>query len=699
MRRRTEAAAYGFMAVALLAAGGAVAVRAAGSTNANCPWVGSAATPDQRADMVIAQMTLDDEIAMVHGVPGSPYVGHVPGNPALCIPAINLEDGPAGVADGMTGVTQLPAPVAAAASWDVGLMGRYGATIGAQERGKGAVVALAPTINIVRDPRWGRAFETFGEDPYLTASMAVADITGIQRQNVLAQVKHVAVYNQETFRNTPQDNAIVDGRTEKEIYLPAFAASVKLGRAASAMCAYSTVNGTYACQNTFLLKTVLKDGLGFAGFVTSDWSATHSTVASANAGLDMEMPGDSHFGAALKSAVQAGSVPKARLDDMVHRILRELFDYGLFDHAPTGSPGATVTSPAHAAVARDAATQGAVLLKNSGALPLDTNVVHSIAVIGRGGGAQAMTAGGGSAAVKAPYVVTPLSAIAARAGSGVTVQYADGSSASAAADLARGCDGAVVFADKFEKESADLSDINLSADQNALISQVAAANSRTVVVLNTGSAVTMPWLADVDAVVESWYPGQEDGTALAALLFGDANPSGHLPVTFPVDLSQVPAHTVAQWPGSNGRVNYSEGLQVGYRWYDAQGLQPLFPFGFGLSYTTFSYHDLVVTPLPSSRATVSVQVTNTGTRTGAAVPQIYVGQPAATGEPPKILAGFKKVMLDPGETSTVTFNVGTSSFRHWDRGTHSWVVSPGDYTIYAGSSSRDLPLSDVMTLP
>jgi beta-glucosidase len=356
-----------------------------------------------------------------------------------------------------------------------------------------------------------------------------------------------------------------------------------------------------------------------------------------------------------------------------------------------------VTSPAHATVARDVAAEGTVLLKNTGVLPLNTTSVHSIAVIGRGGGTNAMTAGGGSASVKAPSVSTPFNAITSRAGAGANVAYADGSSVPTAVGLASSSDVAVVFADKAEGESSDLGNIDLPSDQNKLIAQVAAANPNTVVVLNTGSAVTMPWVNNVAGVLEAWYPGQEDGNAIASVLFGDVNPSGHLPVTFPQSLADVPAHTTAQWPGSNGKVLYSEGLQVGYRWYDAQNLTPLFPFGYGLSYTTFDYHDLVVTPGANHTATVSVQVTNVGSRSGAAVPQIYVGQPPSSGEPPKNLVAFKKVVLDPGQTATATFALTAAAFRHWDATTNAWAVTPGTYTIDGGSSSRDLPLQGTVS--
>jgi beta-glucosidase len=822
----------------------------ASAANPQCPWVGSTAPVGQRVAAVMAKMTLDDKIAMVHGAGGSAYVGYVPPNPGLCIPALKLEDGPAGVADGMTGVTQLPAPVAGAASWDPALMKTYGSVIGSEERGKGANVDLGPTVNIVRDPRWGRSFESLGEDPYLAGQVGASDIEGIQRQGVMAQVKHWDVYNQETYRNTPADDANISDRAMHEIYMPAFEPAIKQAHASSVMCSYSTVNGHYACENAYLLGDVLKKDWNFPGFVTSDWGATHSTADSANNGLDMQMPDDSYFGAPLKLAVQAGQVPAARLNDMVSRILTEEFRFGLFDHAPVGSPGAVVTTSHHAAVARDIAEQGTVLLKNSGGILPFTGKAHSIAVIGDDAGKGAMSAGGGSASVQAPHVVTPYQGIAKRAGSGVKVTYAQGNSSGTlpavpsqyltpsqgtgngltgqyfnnmnlsgtpvltradanidsdfggnspgpgvnatgwsvkwtgtltapttgrytfsltsddgsrlflngqnvidnwrdqapttetgtvdltagqpvkievdyyqngggssvtlgwqppnsgslldqAVATAKSADVAVVFASKFESEGGDLADINLSDDQNTLISAVAAANPKTIVVLNTGSAVTMPWVDSVKGVLEAWYPGQEDGNAIASVLFGDTNPSGKLPVTFPKSLNDVPASTPAQWPGVGGKVQYSEDLLVGYRWYDTKHIVPLFPFGYGLSYTDFAFSHLVVAPnrlTPSGHVTVGASVTNTGERAGAEVVQVYVGDPASTGEPARQLKGFRKIELAPGQTSRVTFQLDARAFSSWDTTAHTWKLNSGTYHVMIGDSSANLPVSGSLVI-
>ncbi|MBO0804407.1 MAG: glycoside hydrolase family 3 C-terminal domain-containing protein [Nocardiopsaceae bacterium] len=687
-------------AVVLAAGLGTVASGSASpamARDSSCPWVGSHAPIVVRVGEVLTKMTLADKISMVHGVTGSAYAGQVPAIPSLCVPALNLQDGPAGVGDGMKGVTQLPAPAADAATWDTSDAQRYGKVIGAEEAGKGANVNLGPTINIVRDPRWGRAFETLGEDPYLTGRLAASEIGGIQGQGVMAQVKHFAVYNQETNRNTRLDDAIVSERAMQEIYLPAFRASVGPGGAASVMCSYSTINGEGACQDPYTLTQVLRRQFGFSGFVTSDWLATHSTVPSARAGLDMQMPDGSYYGLPLRLAVTDGQVPAATLNAMVGDILTEMFRFGLFDRAPSGSPSATVTTPAHAAVARDVAEQGTVLLKNNGdILPLGSSSVKSIAVIGDDASTSVQSAGGGSASVTAPSLVTPLQGITSRAGRGVTVSYAPTDVPKAVA-AARSSDVAVVFASDSESEGSDLSSINLPSAENKVISAVAAANPNTVVVLNTGSAVTMPWLGKVRGVLEAWYPGQEDGDAIAAVLFGDVDPSGHLPVTFPRSLADVPASTPAQWPGIAGKVRYSEGIDVGYRWYDAKGITPLFPFGYGLSYTRFAFSHLAVTPAATAShgtVTVSADVTNTGDRAGSDVAQAYVGDPAATGEPPEQLKGFTKVTLAPGQTRRVSFRLPVArALSYWDGSVGGWSVANGSYKVMVGDSSANLPLS------
>jgi beta-glucosidase len=712
MFRTTDGRRRGTPRAAALAVAAAVAVAPAllGSASAapaptapaaaSCPWVHSSAPIPQRVSQVLAQMTTAQKVSLATGAGGSSYAGFTPAIPSLCVPAMTLQDGPAGVGDGLGNVTQLPAPVNVAATWDTAAEQSYGQVIGSEQAAKGTTVDLGPTINIDRDPRWGRAFESIGEDPYLNGQLGAADIRGVQSTGVMAQVKHLAAYNQETSRNTSADNAVVGDKALQEIYLPAFQAAVQQGAASSVMCSYSTVNGTPACQNPYLLDTVLRQQFGFTGFTTSDWGATHATAASADAGLDQDMPGnDGYYGTALANAVAAGTVSQATLDSMATHVLTEMFAFGMFDKAPSGSPGATATTAAHQATSTELAAEGTVLLKNSGnVLPLGS-ADTSVAVIGADASTSPQTAGGGSAAVQSSGTVTPLQGITARAGSGVSVTYDSGSNISSAASLAASSSVAVVFVSGYESEGSDLSGIDLPSSENSLISAVAAANPDTVVVLNTGSAVTMPWLSSVKGVLEAWYPGQTDGTAIASVLFGDTDPSGHLPVTFPASLSQVPAHTTAQWPGSGGSVQYSEGVDVGYRWYDANNLTPLFPFGYGLSYTSFSFSNLHVGTLPAGgAATVTATVTNTGNREGADVAQLYVTKPSGAADPPRELKGFARVDLQPGASRTVSFPLTQADLQAYDASSGSWKTATGGYGVAVGDSERSLPLTGTLNV-
>ncbi|MGQ4515880.1 glycoside hydrolase family 3 C-terminal domain-containing protein [Streptomyces sp. DW26H14] len=662
--------------------------------NGDCPWVGSTAPVATRVDQVLAEMTQAQKISLLHGNGNaSPYIGDLSGIPSLCIPDVGFQDGPSGVGDGMGGVTQLPSAVSSAATWNPSLVQQYGAVAGAEFAGKGAGVALGPTLNIDRDPRWGRAFETYSEDPYLTASMATANVQGLQSQGVMAEPKHVAVYNQETNRNGPADNAIVDQRTLNEIYLPGFQSVVSKGAAASVMCGYSTVNGDYDCDSGALLNTALYQEAGFNGFVTSDWGAAHSTVKAANNGMTMEMPGGYFYADFLAQALADGQVSQATLNTMVSRVLTQMFAFGLFDKKNTGSPTATVTTAAHQDTARQVAEQGTVLLKNDGGvLPL-TSATKSVAILGADGGAGVQSVGGGSATATSSGTVSPLDGIKARAGTGVNVQYNDATDIASAVALAKSSDVAIVFASYGEQEGTDLTSIDLPGQQNSLISQVAAANPNTVVVLNTGSAVTMPWLGQVKGVVENWYAGQEVGTALARLLYGDDDFSGKLPVTFPKSLADVPAHTSAQWPGDGTDVQYSEGLDVGYRWYDDKNIEPLFPFGYGLSYTSFGFSGLQIGEADGAgNRTVTATVTNTGTRAGAEVAQLYLGSPAA-GEPAKQLKGFARVDLQPGASAPVSFTLSPHDLAYWSTSANGWTTPTGAFKVQVGDSSRNLPLT------
>ena len=508
MRIPLVAAVLVAMSTPLVATVGAAAPPASAATS--CPWVNSTAPIATRVSQLMAQMSLSQKVSMMTGVGGSSYVGNIPAIGSLCIPAINLEDGPAGVGDGMGNVTQLPAPVDVAASWDTSAEQEYGHVIGAEQAAKGTTVDLGPTINIVRDPRWGRAFESVSEDPYLTGQLGAANIRGVQSAGTMAQVKHFAVYNQETNRNTSSDNAVVSTQAEQEIYLPGFQAATQQGAASSVMCSYSWINGTAACQNPATLSTVLRQQLGYTGFVTSDWGATHSTAASANAGLDMDMPGsDGFYGTALTNAVNSGSVSQTTINSAVSEILTQMFAFGMFDKAPSGSPSATATNSTDQNDATQLAEEGTVLLKNSGGiLPLSA-ADKSIAVIGADASTSPQTDGGGSAGVSSSGTVTPLQGIQAAAPSGTTVTYNSGSSDSSAASAAAAANVAIVFANLGESEGSDLSSIDLGTAQDNLITSVAGANPNTIVVLNTGSAVTMPWLSSVKGILEALVSGPE----------------------------------------------------------------------------------------------------------------------------------------------------------------------------------------------
>ena len=811
-RLLTAGTVAALLAVPVTAAASQASVSASltSGASASCPWVTSHAPVSQRVAQLMSQMSLADEITMVegHGTT-NPYVFYTPAIPALCIPAVGEEDGPAGVADGLTGVTQLPAGVALAATWDPSLAERYGQVIGAEEYGKGASVNLGPTVNIDRDPRWGRSFEALSEDPFLNASLDVPEIRGVQGQDVLSQVKHLAVYNQETYRNTPADNVIINARTEHEIYLPSFYAAVKSGDA-SVMCSYAVINGDFACNDADLETSVLRDQWGFGGFVTSDYGALHSTQGAIE-GTDQEQPFNTYYGTPLQTAVQNGTIPKSVLNTMVQRVLTEMFQFGLFSQPRTGTPSATVTTPGHVALTTQVAESGTTLLKNAGSvLPLSSG--GSIAVVGPAADASATYAGGGSAYVLPSGTVSPLAGIKAAAGSGTGVAYQPGLPADTSlpaipqADLSPayaptpfggsytgtltapetgtyvlaitnpcGCytstylslDGkqiiddpstppvhtysvavqltagktytlsisgdssqllwgtpsalapgiaaavsaaksasvaVVVVSDDTESEAADRPSLNLPSAQDELISAVAAANPHTVVVVNAGAPVAMPWLPAVAGVLDTWYPGQTSGTALASVLFGQTDPGGHLPVTFPASLSQVPASTTAQFPGNGSTVQYSEGVDVGYRWYDAKSIAPLYPFGFGLSYTRFAFSHLSVSRQVTDGTQdvrVSAVVTNTGHRTGSEVAQLYLGDPAGTGEPPRQLAGFQRVSLAPGASARVSFVLTPQEESWWDDAANGWTQTAGQYQVFVGDSSAlaDLPLRGSFSMP
>jgi beta-glucosidase len=654
---------------------------------------------------IVEQMSLDQMIQELHGIQDANDYRTVPGISSLGIPPLSIINGPAGATNGGPGhegpATALPAPISLAATWDLKLANLYGTVIGSEAKALGNALVEGPDINIARVPQNGRTFEAYGEDPYLAGQIAVASIQGIQSQGVIAESKHFAANNQEANRATI--NEIIDERTLREIYLPAFEATVKQANVGAVMCAYNQVNGVYMCENEELLNQILKQEWGFQGFVTSDFGATHTTVAAANAGLDLEMPTGVHFGSELQSAVTDGQVTQSVVNDHLIRRFNTMMRLGVFTNPPAMG---TVPIEQNGIVARQIAEAGMVLLQNRGAiLPLDADNLHKIAVIGPYAGA-AKTGGGGSSMVTPVYAVAPVTGIQERAGSMVAVTYNDGSTISAAVSLAETSDVAIVMVGDSETEGSDDS-ISLSGNQDLLVEAVVAANPKTIVVLKSGTAILMPWASKVPAILEAWYPGEEDGNAVAAVLFGDVNPSGKLPLTFPANLSDLPTNTPSQYPGVDGVATYREGIFIGYRHYDENNITPLFPFGFGLSYTNFSVQNLAITPSSvtfssndeAQTVAVSVDVINTGGMAGAEVVQLYVGMPStAVPEPPKWLKGFQKIWLAPGQTGHVRLTLNERSFFYWNVSSSRWMVVPGTYKIMVGSSSRDIRVESQISI-
>ncbi|MFB4307845.1 glycoside hydrolase family 3 C-terminal domain-containing protein [Actinomadura sp. GTD37] len=662
------------------------------------PWCDTALTPDQRTALLLPKLTADEKIALLASDDpfGGPLGGffedaHADTNRGidrLGIPPVYMSDGPAGVRQGKA--TALPAPIALAAGFDPDTAGLYGGTVAWEARHRGNDLIFGPTVDVLRTPRNGRTFEGFGEDPYLSATLGVPWIKGAQAQGVMTSVKHMAVYAQETDRLSL--GMKVDPRTLREIYLPPFEAAVKEGGAATVMCGFGRLNGRWACQDDALLTKVLRAEWGFKGFVPSDHTAAQDTAAAANGGLDMELPLGMKYNAfLLKAAVAQNKVAQATIDGHVRNILRTMFAFGVFDRQAYPNDLSRVDRTASQTAARRIEESGITLLKNDGVLPLAGP--KSIALIGRA--ARDAPSGFGSAKVVPFTTVSAQDGIARRAGAGTQITYTDGDDRGGAADAARKADVAIVFATDSQGEFFDKSCLTLQCgeplrgDQDGLISEVAKANPNTIVVLNTGGPVLTPWAGQVKGIVEAWYPGQEAGNALARILYGDVDPGGRLPVTFPVSENDAPASgNPAQYPGVDKTATFSEGVMVGYRHYDAKGIEPQFPFGHGLSYTTFSYSGLKATT-----KAVQVTVTNTGARAGVAVPQLYIGMPAAgvdVPQPPKQLKGYTKVALAPGQSTTVTFPLSSRSFAYWNEEAKAWKVADGCYRVMVGSSSRQI---------
>ena len=835
--------------------------------NADRPWTDKTQTAECRALEVVAQMTHEEKLH---------FTGYSGGAvPRLGIVSRPGQDGPNGIAGGgifpgmlpprSQHVTAFPNVVTLAATWDRDLAKRYGTAIGEEFAAKGMGSVLGPTVNLLRTWHWGRAAETFGEDPYLMSELVVPEIEGIQSRGVIAVVKHFAGNDQEYGRTgVNPDFAGVDERiTEKalhEIYFPQFKAAVERGHNGAIMCAYNQINGVFSCNSAWLLGNLRE--WGFDGYIVPDAAfAQRSVLAAAQAGVDALSPARE-----LDELLRAGALPESTLDRIVFHTLTPNFRLGLYDTEPSGKANANVSTSEHTALSKEVASAGAVLLKNTkNVLPLSKNV-DSIAVIGDDAGPNAQVMETGSAEVHVMTLSVPLDAIKARAGSNIHVTYAPGtlgigplpaipsgvlappagqeghgllatyyktadwsgdpaatrvdptinfsdaplpefggrmpdanagggngggaglarplwsarwvgtltpsvsgnyrfsitcggtaelyvddkpaatvmradfpmtgqgmvpltagkpvavqlkySSASnllgfglkvgwqppdeamvaQAVNAAKQADVAIVFAGETTGEGHDKIFLNLPGDQDELIDAVARANPRTIVVLHTSGPVSMPWIDRVAAVVEAWYPGQEAGSSIAAVLFGDVNPSGKLPVTFPVNMSQGPATNFLEYPGDGHTANFDEGVFVGYRWYDEKQQEPLFPFGFGLSYTTFQYGPVEISSRGVDR-TVSVKITNTGSCAGAEVAELYLEFPNGANEPPRQLKGFDKIWLAPGESKTAEFTLSKDSFSAWDEASHQWRVYGGTYRVEVGSSSRDIRAKNAISVP
>ena len=801
---------------------------------------------EQRVENLLKQMTLGEKISLLSG---QDIWNTVPVK-RLGIPSITMTDGPHGVRSTapeagrkMGAVTAFPTGIAMGAAWNPELVEKVGQALGEETRAMDCDILLGPCVNIIRDPRGGRNFETFSEDPYLSGRTAVGYINGVQSRGVGTSLKHFAANNYEIERHRASSN--VDERTLREVYLAQFELAVKEAQPWTVMCSYNRLNGVYASQNQHLLNEILRDEWGFQGAVVSDWAANRSIFESVQGGLDLEMPGPAKYYQLLGDAVQNWQIDESAVDQAARRVLRLVILSGRMDKQV--SQGA-VNTPAHQELSRSLAEEAITLLKNEGdLLPLGKGV-HSIGVIGPNA-ADAVIEGGGSSKVPPLYRVSPLEGLKKQVGSQVRIEYESGSDnvdepftipdswlpgglhgvfyetadfsgepiddrdgfgsdfwwhiawtplqikpvamrwtgsltvpadgaykiainhlgrvkvfldgnailesvarkpdtldqstravtvqqlqagrvyefrmdyirgeelelvkyslgigltfgagkdtrLAKAVELAKRCDVALVFAgypDAFESEGTDRPSMELLGGQNELIKAVAQANPRTVVVLNVGAPVSMPWVEQVPAILQAYYPGMENGNAVAAVLLGKVNPSGKLPVTFPARLADSPAFINASYPGCR-EVNYGEGIFVGYRYYDKRDLAPLFPFGHGLSYTSFAYSDLKVTKkvMIGGKVQVSLTVTNTGKLAGKEVVQLYVSDlQSSLPRPPKELKGFAKPALAPGESGTLAFTLDERALSYYDPHRHAWVAEPGEFELLVGSSSRDIRL-------
>jgi beta-glucosidase len=732
-------------------------------TGAN-PWMNRENTHERRAQLLVSAMTnaqkfeqLVGQAGQVAELPECYGARHVPGLPELEIPTLRISNGPVGVGQNdcvpaayvdsanalsfltsphSAQATALPSAMAVAASFDPDIAAQFGDVIGTESNNLALHVMEGPGMNLARNPALGRNFEYFGEDPFLSGTMAVAEIKAIQAKGVIAMAKHLVANDQETDRFTI--NEIIDDKVLHELYLLPFEMSVKDGEVASLMCSYNSINGTGMCANKHILTDVLRGQWGFMGYVQSDFYAVHDVAQTMLAGMDHEMPGMdfpamgaiTHWKpAALQAALDAGQINLSDIDTALTRRYTQMFKFGIFDRPVKQT---VIDQMRNGAIARAVGEQSAVLLKNDNKLLPFASTVRNVVLIGKATYVDTAVTGccGGSSDVIPLYTVKPLEgmqntlkALGSTATATLVIVNEDNSNLGDAVAAAAAADAVVIMAGTLAEEGRDRLGISLDAgdyvntsetyinqNQTAMITAVAAANpTSTALVLKDNASALLPFIDSIPAVLEVWFPGQEDGNIVANLLFGVANPSGKLPVTFPMNEGEWPANTVGQYPGVmiDGKpvVTYSEGLNIGYRWYDTQNVKPRFPFGHGLSYTTFNLSNITVSPQMSDGTQpiiVTVDVQNTGSREGAEVPQVYLTMPAALNQPPKRLVAFQKVTLEPGQKTTVTFSIDPMASSHplstWNVATQRWVTSTGLYTLLVGNSSGALNLNSTISI-
>jgi beta-glucosidase len=693
-------------------------------------------TTEARIDSLINIMTIEEKVSMIHA--SSSFTNG--GVERLGIPELIMSDGPHGVRhehgrdwekdeNVLDSGTYLPVGTALAATWNPDLGYKFGTVLGSEANFRGKDIILGPGLNIIRSPLNGRNFEYLSEDPYLNSRMVVGYVKGVQDQGIAVSIKHYIANSLEYDREMV--NVEMSERAFREIYLPGFKAAIQEGGALTVMAAYNKFRGIYCAHSSYLLDEVLRDELGFQGLVISDWSAVKSTMESVNVGMDIEMGtdlkmsrngeevdfGKFYMGDTVVTLVKNGVVAESKIDDKVRNILRVMFKINKFGGR---KPGAYNTIE-HQEIARQIADEAIVLLKNENVLPLQKTNIKKLAVVGANA-VHKHAGAGGSSQVKAYYEVTPLQGLQNLVADNVIIEYSKGYEIvreggtnaqliEEAVKAVKGADAAIYVGgwvhgysddwndNAYDAEFVDKPNMMLPFGQDELIQALLKANPNTIIVLAGGGPIDMrAWQNDAKGIVQAWYTGMEGGNALASILFGDLNPSGKLPMTFPKKLADSPAHSLAKYPDENLLIDHKEDIYVGYRYFDTYDVEPAFAFGHGLSYTSFDYGDLVIDK-NGNVVTISLQVSNTGQVAGADVVQIYVkDEESSLQRPEKELKAFQKVMLEPGSSTTVTFELSEEAFRYYDDIKMAWILEPGSFTISAGSSSRDIRLSGEVKL-